>query len=206
MIVVNFSTDLYRPGQKRLSESLNGHKQLMLNDYTVINSPTHQQSPYEFKIHAIEKAYGFDQIVLYCDASMYAVGDLSKIEAIIKNKGYFMQEAGHWVRDWCKPKTKEWFDLKPEEEATFKMFSPGLLGLDFNNPDAQLWFSAWKISALNGHFKGSWTNHRHDMTCGSIIAQRMGFEYERGGSLMAYIGPGYAEPEPGVVVYAQGIV
>lgn len=206
MIVVNFSTSVYAPGQRRLSKSLGDHKQLMLNDYKAIGSPTHKESPYEFKIWSIEAAFQFDPIVLYCDASMYAVGDLGKIEEIIKRKGYFMEESGHWVRDWCKPETKKWFDLKPEEDATFNMFSAGLLGLDFNNPDAQLWFAAWKVAAKNGHFKGDWSNHRHDMTCGSIIAQRMGFKYERGGSNMAYIGPGYGTPDPGVVIYCQGIV
>lgn len=205
MIIVNFSTQGYLPGQQRLANSLNGHKKLMLNSYEAINSPSHSVSPYQFKIHAIEAAREFDPVVLWCDSSLWRVGDLSKIENVIQKYGYFMEEAGHWVRDWCKPETKKWFDLKPEEEATFNMFSAGLLGLDFNNPDAQLWFAAWKVAAKNGHFKGDWSNHRHDMTCGSIIAQRMGFKYQRGGSHMAYIGEGYSAPEKDVVFYLQGI-
>lgn len=205
MIIVNFSTGVYKRGQQRLKNSLNGHKSLMLDDYTAIGSPTHHESPYEFKIWSMLAATDVDHTVLWCDSSIWRVGDLSKIENIIKEKGYFMEEAGHWVRDWCKPETKAFFDLKPEEEKTFNMFSAGLLGLNFDHPDAQLWFSAWKVSAQQGHFRGDWSNHRHDMTCGSIIAQRMGFKYERGGSHMAYIGPGYSKPEPGVVFHLQGI-
>lgn len=205
MIIVNFATGHYLHGQQRLANSLNGQKKLMLSNYLTIGSPTHSESPYQFKVHAIEAALEYDHTVLWCDASLWRVGDLSKIENIIKEKGYFMEEAGHWVRDWCKPETKKWFELKPDEEAKFNMFSAGLLGLDFDHPDAQLWFAAWKTSALQGHFKGDWSNHRHDMTCGSIIAQRMGFKYERGGSHLSYVGPGYSPPEPGSVFHLQGI-
>lgn len=204
MIIVNFSTKQYKLGQDRLARSLGNHKKLMLSDYTAIGSPTHQQSPYEFKVHAIEHASDFDPIVLWCDSSLWRVGDLSKIESIIKTKGYFMEEAGHYCKDWCKPETKQWFELKPSEDH-FIMFSAGLLGLDFNNQDAQLWFSAWKASAKAGHFRGDWSNHRHDMVCGSIIAQRMGFKYERGGSHMSYIGEGYTKPDPDSIFYLQGI-
>lgn len=204
MIVVNFSTPNYALGQKRLAASLNGYKKLMLNDYTSIGSPTHQESPYEFKIHAIEKARSFDPVVLWCDSSLWRVGDLSKIENIIKTKGYFMEEAGAYVRDWCKPESKKYFELEPDEDD-YIMFSAGLLGLDFDNIDAELWFHRWKVTAMDGHFRGHWNNHRHDMTCGSIIAQRMGFTYERGGSHMSYIGPGYTKPEAGTVFYLQGL-
>lgn len=205
MIIVNFATREYKAGQQRLQASLNGHAHLMFNKYEVIGSPTHQESPYQFKIHAIEKALQVDPVVLWCDASLWRVGDLKKIENIIKDKGYFMEEAGHWVRDWCKPATKDWFSLTTEELSTFNMFSAGLLGLDFNHPQAIVWFSAWKVAAQAGHFKGSYENHRHDMTCGSIIAQRLGMKYQTGGSHLAYIGPGYTEPKEGVVFHLQGL-
>ena len=205
MIIVNFATQGYLLGQQRLANSLNGHKKLMLNSYEAINSPSHSVSPYQFKIHAIEAAAKFDKRVLWCDSSLWRVGDLQKIEDVIEKYGYFMEEAGHWVRDWCKPETKKYFELDAQELATFNMFSAGLLGIDFNSLDASLWFSEWKRSALDGHFRGPWDTHRHDMTCGSIIAQRMGFKYQRGGSHMAYIGEGYSKPEKDVVFYLQGI-
>lgn len=205
MIIVNFSTQEYKRGQQRLANSLNGHKKLMLDSYEAIGSPSHGVSPYQFKIHAIEAAREFDHIVLWADASLWRVGDLSKIEKIILKQGYFMEEAGAWVRDWCKPETREYFKLTAEELSRFNMFSAGLTGLDFNNPIANVWFNEWKQSAIDGHFKGSHQNHRHDMTCGSIIAQRMGFVYERGGSHLSYIGPGYSAPEAGTVFYLQGI-
>lgn len=205
MIVVNFATGHYLVGQKRLANSLNGHKKLMLSSYTSIGSPTHSESPYQFKVHAIEAATKFDHVVLWCDASLWRVGDLSKIENIILERGYFMEEAGHWVRDWCKPETKQYFNLTNEELSHFNMFSAGLLGLNLHHPLALQWFNHWKQSAIDGHFKGSYQNHRHDMTCGSILAQRGGFKYERGGSHLSYVGPGYSKPEKDTVFLLQGI-
>jgi len=195
-------------GQRRLSESLNGHKQLMLSDYVSLGSPDHSESPYQFKIHAIEAAFEFDPVVLWVDASMWLVGDLLKIEALILRDGYFMSEAGHWVGSWTNPHTRDYFKLTKEESKVpggMFMFSAGLLGLDKNNPLAMEFFTQWKASALAGCFRGDWANHRHDMTCASIIASRLGMRYHRGGEFMSYIGPGYNKPEPGSVFWLQGI-
>src|SRR5688572_21376276 len=127
MIIVNFSTKEYARGQQRLANSLNGYKKLMLSDYTSINSPTHSESPYEFKVHAIEKAFEFDDIVLWMDASMYVHGDMSKIEKIIQEEGYFMEEAGHYVKTWCNDHCKKVMNFNQfGDEEDYLMFSAGL--------------------------------------------------------------------------------
>lgn len=208
MIIVNFATGSYLKGQQRLSKSLNGHKQLMLSDYVSIGSPTHSESPYEFKVHAIEKALCFDDIVLWVDASMWRVGDISVIEKLIIEDGYFMSESGHWTAQWTNKFTKDYFKMT-EEEAKVPggsfMFSAGLLGLNKNSQVAMEFLRQWKESAKAGCFRGDWKEHRHDMSCASIIAQRLGMKYQRGGKHMAYIGPGYGQPEEGVTFYLQGI-
>jgi hypothetical protein len=203
MIVVNFSTNNFHKAQERLKDSLVGHKSLILRQYPK-GSPTHQSSPYEFKIYAIQEAFKKDDIVLWADSSMYLVGDLSRIENIIRTQGYFMEEAGHYVRTWCNDHTRKYFDLQPEE-SEFKMFSAGLLGINRKDTSAMQWFLKWKAAAKAGCFKGEWSNHRHDMTCGSIIAERMGFKYQRGSTHLAYIGPGYPEPQSDAVFYCQGL-
>lgn len=204
MVIVNFATGHYIRGQQRLKNSLNGHKTLMFTDYDKIGSPTHSESPYQFKIHAIEKGFEIDNVVLWLDASMWRVGDISKIENIIKTDGYMMEEAGHYVDRWCNAHAREYFKLQPHEHD-FTMFSAGMLGLDRNSEVAMLFFKQWKESAIAGCFRGDWADHRHDMTCGSIIAQRLGMKYQRGGSHLSYIGPGYSTPETGSVFYLQGI-
>lgn len=204
MIVVNFATSQFSGGQKRLRDSLGNNQALYFSDYGQIGSPTHGVSPYEFKLHAIKKAWEKDNIVLWADASMYLKGDLSKIETIIKQDGYFMEEAGHYVKDWCNQQTLDYFGIT--RDTPYIMFSAGLLGLDSNNPLALQFFDLWMKSAKAGHFKGEWKDHRHDMTCGSIIAQQLQMKYQRGASHLAYIGPGYSQPEAGVVFYCQGFI
>jgi hypothetical protein len=204
MIVVNFATKEYKAGQQRLMASLNGHQMLMFNNYEVIGSPTHQESPYEFKLHAMEKAFELDDIVLYCDASLWRVGNIKIIEDIIKTDGYMLEEAGHYVDRWCNAHTRNYFKLQPHEK-NFIMFSAGFVGLNKKSEIAMTFFNQWMDSAKAGCFRGDWSDHRHDMTCGSIIAQRLGMKYQRGGSHLAYIGSGYTAPEPGVVFYLQGI-
>lgn len=209
MIVVNFANGPYLKGQQRLQRSLNGNKCLLFHDYAQIGSPPHHASPYQFKIHAIEKGWEVDDIVLWVDASMYLVGDLSKIEQLIKTEGHFMSEAGHWVGSWTNQFTRDYFKLTDEESKVpggMFMFSAGLLGLNRNHPRAQEFFRQWKDAALAGCFKGDWSDHRHDMTCGSIIAQRLGMTYQRGGEHMSYIGPGYTRPEAGSVFHLQGVL
>lgn len=206
MIVVNFSTKEYRRGQQRLSNSLNGYKQLMLNDYVSLGSPTHQESPYEFKVWSIETASKHDSVVLWMDSSMYVRGNLETIEKIILKDGYFMEEAGHYVNTWCNAHCRKTMNYNWNgQEGGYLMFSAGLLGLNFNDENAKLWFEQWKHFALLGCFRGDWADHRHDMTVGSILAQRLNFKYQRGGSHLSYVGPGYSRPEAGSVVYCQGI-
>lgn len=174
-----------------------------LISYDEIHSPTHEHSPYHFKIGAIKKAAQIDPVVLWADSSLYRVGDLFKIQNIIEKDGYFMEEAGHYVKDWCDEPTLKYFGI--DRTTTFTMFSAGLLGLDFNSVIASAFFDRWEKSAHDGHFRGSWKTHRHDMTCGSIIACQLGMKYQTGGTHLAYIGAGYSTPKEGVVFYCQGM-
>lgn len=209
MIIVNFSTGHYLKGQERLKNSLAGYKTLMLSSYTAIGSPTHEQSPYEFKLHSIHAAWKFDPIALWMDASMWVVKDLSEIQSIIKQDGYFMTESGHYVSRWTNQFTQDYFHLtekeKVQDSGGMTMISAGLLGFDKNSPIAQEFMRLWIESAKAGCFRGSHNDHRHDQSCASIIAQRMGMKYQRGGKFLSYIGPGYGPPEPESPIYLQGI-
>jgi hypothetical protein len=204
MIVVNFSTKEYLNGQKRLAASLNGHKYLMFDSYEAIGSPTHQQSPYEFKLHAIEKAFGFDPIVLWADSSVFRVGDLSIIENIIKNEGFFGEESGHYCYDWANDNCRKYHNLKKEEGLI--MYSAGLTGLNRDNPLAMEFFNQWLASAKAGCFVGDYVNHRHDMVNASIIAQRLGLKFQKGGTYLSYLGSGYNTPSETSIFHLQGMV
>lgn len=206
MIVVNYSSEAYRKPERRLADSLRQAGVRYLAFAALPDgSPTHQQSPYEFKIHAIRKAMEIDPIVLWADASMYLVGDIKRIEDLIETDGYYMEEAGHYAGDWCNQHARQYFQLQAYENK-IPMFSAGLLGLNRDSVIAAEFLKQWEAAAKAGCFRGDWKDHRHDMTCGSIIAHRLGMKLQRGGSHMAYIGPGYSTPEPEVVFHCQGML
>jgi len=208
MIIVNFSTKGYGMLQRRLRHSLAGHRSIMFSNYGQIDSPTQQESPYQFKIHSIERAFLQDDIVLWCDSSLFLVGNLHIIDNLIKQDGYFMEEAGHWVGSWTNQFTRDYFKLTDDEAKVpggMFMFSAGLTGLNKQSSIAMDFFQQWKAAALAGCFKGDWSNHRHDMAVGSIIAQRLGMKFQRGGQHMSYIGSGYSAPESGSVFHLQAI-
>lgn len=207
MIVVNFSTDKYRIGQKRLENSLYkaGHlNYAMYGEYKQIHSPTHKESPYEFKVHAMIEASKIDPVVLWADSSMFLVGDIKRIEDCVLNDGHYMEEAGHYVRDWCNVHTLQYFHLM--KTVPYTMFIAGLFAIDFRTERGQAFMTEWMASAKAGCFKGDWSNHRHDMTCGSIIASQLGMHYQDGGSHIAYIGEGFGKPKDDICFFAQGLV
>lgn len=207
MLVVNFATKQYHRPQQRLVKSLIGHKALIFTDYQP-GWPTHQQSPYEFKLNAIEEAFKLDDVVMWADSSLWLVGDLGRIEHLIINDGYYLEEAGHWIGSWCNQFTRDYFNLT-EDEARVPgggfMFSAGFVGLTRKSELAMEFFRQWKAAAKAGCFVGSHADHRHDMTAGSIIAKRLGMKYQSGGSHVAYVGSGYSKPKDGVVFLLQGM-
>lgn len=176
--IVNLSTISYNKGKLRMIESLknnfDGDILIFDNEFSV-GSPIHDENPYAFKIYAIEKALlkGYNQI-LWLDASVYAIKDVSPLFDIIKINGLFMEDSKFYVGDWCNEYTLDYFKINRSQASNIPMFSGGFIGFDFTNKMAIEFFDNWKNSMIAGCFKGNWSNHRHDMTCGSIIAHQMG--------------------------------
>jgi hypothetical protein len=205
----------YLIGQSRLLKSYhdfvglrNGIEFHSFIDEATIGSPPHHENPYAFKLYAIEKLrhLGVTQI-LWLDASVVFVRDCQPIFDIIQNTGFFFEAAGHYVGSWSNEQTLEYFGITREEANTMPMFSAGLTGLNFENDRAVEFFNSWKHSMLNGMFKGSWADHRHDMTCGSIIANKMNLQrlYADAGTYFPYVGGGYAAPKETAIGHLIGI-
>jgi len=173
-----------------------------------VGSPYHQNNPYAFKLYAIEHArkMGYEK-VLWLDASVIFVKHSKPLFDWIESKGFFFEEAGHLVGTWCNDRTLEYFGISRDEANQMPMFSAGFTGLDFANPIAVEFFDKWKQSMLDGQFLGEWSNHRHDMTCASIIANKMGLlkDYSSGGNYFAYVGSGYGEQKESVICNLLGV-
>jgi hypothetical protein len=210
--IVNLATGKYIDGQYRLLSSLDGYfgDPFLLN-YThefQVGAPSHSDNPYAFKIYAIEEAqrYGCNQI-LWLDASLYAVKDISPVWQWLDDHDIFLEEAGHWAGTWSPQYVLDYFKITKDEAMKMPMFSAGFVGLDFRKEISREFFARWKNAMLAGMFKGSWSDHRHDMTVGSIIANQMGLvdRYSPGGQFFAYVGPGYSEPKPTACFHLRGI-
>jgi len=207
--IVNVSTSAYTNGRLRLEDSLKGRfdgEAMLWSDEKQVGSPSHTENPYAFKIYAIEEALkmGYNNI-LWLDASVYAVKDTQPVFDLMRRNGVFMEAAGHFVGTWSNDYALAYFGISREEANTIPMFSAGFIGFDFTKSVAVEFFNRWKRSMLAGCFEGSWTDHRHDMTCGSIIAHQMNLThtYNGAGDLFAYIGGGYSAPKESAIFYLE---
>lgn len=193
--IVNFSDHKFKKGQDRLKESLvqYGYQGdvLLFSEYSQIGSKSHQEVPYQFKVYAIEKArsLGYD-IVLYCDASIYAISDVMPVINHIISKGHLMEYCGFTAGQFSTDSCLNEMGLTRDEAMNVQLHSAGFTGLNFNNPLTNDFFNAWYECAKKEiTFIGDWNNknkqcsnderclgHRHDQTVASIIAEKLEME------------------------------
>lgn len=222
--IINFATGHYIKGQDRLRKSLTDvgfdGDFMGWNHEDQIGSPLHKNNPYAFKVYAFERAIdkGYKKI-LWVDASIWAVKPLDPIWDCLDERGYVKQYAGHLVGTWANDASLAHFGITRDEAMKMEMHgNGGFFALDFDIPIAKEFFEKWKAAMLAGMFMGAWTNkhmsesqdsrcqgHRHDMTCGSIIANQLDMKAYPKDLLMAYVGDGYGTPPESAVMYAQGM-
>lgn len=214
-VIVNLVTnsERYIHGQNRLRESLlpsfiGDIETRLYKGEASVGAYTHEVNPYSFKIYAIEhlRKCGYEQI-LWLDASIVAVKPIQPVFTWLKEKGIFLETAGHYAGSWCNDYTLRYFDIDRAQAMKMPMFAAGYIGFDFTNPISIEFFAEWRESMLNGCFKGSWADHRHDMTCGSIIANKRGLVplYSPGGNFFSYIGPAYGPAKETSVFHLMGL-
>lgn len=187
-----------------------------------IGAPLHRDNPYAFKVYAIEEARGRGNgKVLWVDSSCFFIKDSGPIWEEIKKDGFIMQYAGHNVGTWCNDRTLDYFGITRDEAMGMPMYgNAGFLGLDFETKIANEFFECWRLSMLKGMFKGAWDNknqteskdprckgHRHDMVCGSIIANLLGMneKYKKGDEWLQYAGPNDPVNNSTIIIKAQGL-
>ena len=193
--IVNFSDFKFQKGQDRLRESLIQQNYLgdfiSFNEFGKVGSKVHLEVPYQFKVFAIEKIrqMGYD-IVLYCDASIWAIKDVMPVITHIIEKGYLMEYCGFSVGQFSTDLCLNHFNLTRDEAMSIPLHSAGFTGLNFQNELASKFFDKWFQSAKEEiTFKGDWNNnskqcsqderclgHRHDQTTASIIANELKME------------------------------
>lgn len=182
----------YPKGTERLRRSLIHHGypgELMLwSGLMPPGSPSHKDVPYGMKVHAFEAAFVAGHTrVLWLDCSVWCVKYPEHHMRSLAGDGHYLLGNGDWRCDqWCNDHALAYFGLTRAEAASIPLISSGVLGLDMANERSREFFAQWKNAMLAGAFKGAWTavpeegsgdryrGHRHDQTCASIIAHRLG--------------------------------
>jgi len=179
--IVNFAKGGWYPaGQERLRSTLSrvgysGATYFFKNEND-FNSPSHQQVPYVFKLYALERALE-DKLdtIFWMDSSVWANRGLQRLIDYVNEKGHVFFDSGfrndQWTNDNC-------FDLMGREGAEGPMFMACCFGLCLQHTKTMEFIKEWISIAKEkpSCFQGSWSNHRHDQSVGSILAYRYGMK------------------------------
>ena len=204
--IVNVAVGSWYPeGQRRLLESLakvgETADPLMWAGTYPPGSPTHQETPYAMKpyvfVHARTLGY---QSVIWLDASCYVTRPLPWEQ--IETEGYYLGQEGWSVGQWCAPDVLPMLGLTREEALGITLMDGKIIGLDFTHRVANDFLDQWLACAQMGAFNGDWSEHRHDITCGAAIADRLGMRLTPHPVTIA--GPN-DPPHPESYVNAQGM-
>ena len=222
--IICFANSSYSKGAARLRETAEQHEfkgeLFIFTDESQVPCPTHLENPYSFKTFIFErvKNLGYKKI-LWVDSSVYLIKNIDHIFELIDKDGYLMQEAGHYVGTWANDKCLNYFRIERDQAMNMLMYgNAGLLGLNFENEIAIEFFNKWHQASKDGIFIGKWNNndktesederckgHRHDMTCGSIIANQLKMKYHSGQNILMYGAPEDEALNDTIVFKAQGI-
>lgn len=183
--IINLSTERYWPGQVRLAKSIQEHvdiRVILWCDEAEVDALPHLENNYSFKPLCFKRAYELGiRYILWLDASMVVIKDLTPIFDIIERDGYFFQDSG-WMNDrWTNAKAKDYFSTDEGH-----MLSSGVLGLDMDSEVGNMFWQRWQGAMHAGIFNGSHTDHRHDQTAASLIAHNMGLKLQAGNTFMVY--------------------
>jgi hypothetical protein len=189
---VTFSNGRYLGQEKKLRESVRLHcpeaDVFTFHDYNEIGSPSHQQSPYSFKVHAIEtvKNKGY-KIIFWCDSVVRLRKSIEPILSKIKQVGVYLQEDGWPVGVWANDRALSYFGITRDDAMKIEAIYACIMGFDFRNPITHEFFNRWKKASQDGIFYGAWQNtlktesqdercrgHRHDQTCAELISYQLG--------------------------------
>lgn len=157
----------YKAGVERLERSLifNGYAGDMImfkGDYPPNCNP-HEVNPYEFKIRAFEEAFNQGaKIVMWCDASFWAIQNPMKILDIIVDKGVFAFRSGYNCAQTCPDNLLAAIGISRDEAEQIPETATGIVGINIDNPDGQKVFGIWKELCEAGLFKNDRAHNLND--------------------------------------------
>ena len=204
-VVVSVATGpRYCAMQDRLNRMLDlAEYRVFWRDVLPLNSPTHEDVPYGFKIWAIKRAVEMEvPTVLWLDSSIVPLRPLSLLWELIEKQGYWFSEnlpqgrldlpcwnCGQWTCDSALSP----LGITREAAFTIPHVIGTAFGLDFNHQIARDFFDDYlRLAIERTAFQGPWDNrdgsasaeprvlgHRHDQTVASVLAWRRGMKLTR---------------------------
>lgn len=160
----------YPRGQHRLVESLiaryDGAVKTWAHQYPK-NSPTHDECPYAFKLHAIEEAAvaGFTTI-LWVDAAVWAVKPLEDLLLRVEREGHFFFHGGASLGQRCSDECLLKMGFRPgaslaearEEAFKVPLIGGTVYGLDLTHARTREFYNLWWKGYRDGCFFGAAIN------------------------------------------------
>lgn len=203
--IVNVADGIWYPkAQARLQRSLSevqylGARLVWTNEVPP-ESPTHQENPYAFKVWAfLEALKHLYDVVLWVDASCWAIKHPQPMFEIIERDGYLLFDNGANLGDWCADDAMRLLGLSREELRAIQMPACTIMGLDLRTEIGRDFLYRWHACARLGVFKGPHKNdngeasadptvkgHRHDQIAAGFIAHSMELKLTSPHGLYAY--------------------
>lgn len=196
--IVNVSTgERYRPCQRRMARALAEFEPDTPKEFwdeIPIGWPSHEENHYAFKAYALQHASTYD-LILWLDASIVPVASLDPLWRKIEEQGYWIARNGwnnyEWTADSAYPDLFPGMKIEQAREVNKRI--PHLVGAAFGlntrTDTGQKFLRDYLHLANSGAFNGPWKNtpdkpcapsdvfgHRHDQTCASVIAWRLGMK------------------------------
>lgn len=163
--IINVGVDgWYKAGSERLERSLMFHgfagEMLFWRNEYPPGSPSHQENPYAFKVHAFREAFrrGFTN-VMWLDCSFWALQNPMKIFDIVNDNGVFAFRSGYNCAQTCTDALLAAADWSRDYAETLPEIATGIVGLNISNPDGAKVFATWEHYCDQGLFNNSRTHN-----------------------------------------------
>lgn len=195
---VNFATSSYNTDyikeQKRLVETVKkfGYNIYTYNSFEYIESPNHTESPYAFKLYAINKVrdMGHD-IVIWVDSIARLIRPIDSWIPKIEAAGVYLARdewrSGIWVND----KTLNYFNIARDDAMEMYTIHAAIMAFDLRTENASRFIDEMFKCEKAGLFKGNWNNdnltesldprcrgHRHDQSCAELVARKLNIPHQ----------------------------
>lgn len=169
--------------------------------------PSHRESQYAFKIHAMQRAIsaGFRHI-LWMDTAFQPVAPIEAVWQKIANFGWHVVDQGDKLGRWATDRALELYPMARNAAMEVPLVYSGIVGLDVRSPAGRAIWTAWRSLCEVGAFIGPHFNvpgqeewqevgskwkahcsydprcvgHRHDEAALSFVLHALGYKPDLG--------------------------